>query len=195
MLAEFELNIVQLLNAGSAWSRLDWSDSDVRLNVPDMAINSTMRLNCSRVAIFAASALVVLSVSGVCHGSCGEYVYSRFHTPVQHGRSHSQHADADRLNATYSENVDFRDRGSELSNSMPGHPTPCHGPNCSQNPTPLAPFAPLATVGDASQDRLIFGHVAMELPSEMSPREDMQTDARTRRGYPLLIEMPPEIAG
>lgn len=160
-----------------------------------MAKNLTMRLNCIRVAIFAASASVALSVSGVCHGSCGEYVYSRFHTPAQHGRSHSQHADADRLNATNSEILDYRDRGSELSDFMPVQPTPCHGPNCSQNPTPLAPFAPLTTVGAASQDRLIFGYVAIELPSEMSRREDKQTDARTRRGYPLLIEMPPEIAG
>ena len=160
-----------------------------------MAKNFTMRLNCVRVAIFAASALVALSVSGVCHGTCGEYVYSRFHTPAQHGRSHSQHADADRLNAANSEILHSRNSGSDVSNSMPVQPMPCHGPNCSQNPTPLAPFAPLATVGAASQDRLIFGYAAIQLPSEMSLREDMQTDARTRRGYPLLIEMPPEIAG
>ncbi|HRA88457.1 MAG TPA: hypothetical protein PK992_10310, partial [Planctomycetaceae bacterium] len=37
-----------------------------------------------RAALLAASAVVVFLTTADCFASCGDYVYSRFHTPTQH---------------------------------------------------------------------------------------------------------------
>lgn len=155
----------------------------------------TTRLIYIRVAIFAASVWVALLSSRSCDASCGEYVFSRFHTPAQHRSVMNQETGRNNQDIFKSEFSHLRKNRTGSSGATPALPTPCHGPNCSQNPTPMVPVAPQTTVGSSSQDRLIFGHPTMELPSDMSPLEDMQSDARARRGYPLLIEMPPEIAG
>ena len=195
MLAEFVSRVVQLNTVALSEYRFDGYDSGRLLSVFDMAQDFTTRLNYLRVAIFAASALVALSGSSVCHASCGEYVYSRFHTPANHGRGLNQRSDATELDVAKSEISRSGSNGAGSLDSTPALPTPCHGPNCSQNPTPMVPFAPAATVGSSNQDQLIFGHLTIELPLELSQRGDLQSDARARRGFPLLIEMPPEIVG
>ena len=154
-----------------------------------------MRRDCVRVAIFAASAVFTLSVSGACYASCGGYVYSRFHTPDEHRQSLNEPAKADGRDLANSEFLNLLHHGSGSSNSTPALPAPCYGANCSQNPTPLVPFAPPTSTGDSSQDRLIFGRLAIELPSTLCRLEDMESGARARRGFPLLIEVPPEIVG
>ncbi len=154
-----------------------------------------MRLNFVRVAFFAALAVAALSGSSVLQASCGDYVYSRFHSPTPQGRTLNQHSDADYLDLTSSEISPKYQDASDGSHSTPAQPMPCHGPNCSQNPTPLAPFAPLAYAGSSNQDRLMIGLLSFELPSKSSSLEDVQSRVRARRGFPLLIEMPPEITG
>ena len=160
-----------------------------------MAHNPTMRLNSFRVAILAASVVLAFSGSIVCHASCGGYVYSRFHTPAQHGLSVNQPAEVDEQDVTNPEILHSQHSGLGLSDSTPTQPTPCYGPNCSQNPTPRVPFAPLTTVGGSNQERLIFDHLTIELASKVSHCDDLHCDARTRRGFPLQIEMPPETVG
>jgi len=162
-----------------------------------MANDLKMRLNCIRVAFFAALAVAVLSGSRVGHASCGDYVYSRFHTPAHQGRTLNQHSDADYLDLTSSDSeISQTYQGeSDASHSTPAQPAPCHGPNCSQNPAPLVPFAPPTSAGGSNQDRLMIGQLSFELPSNVSSLEDVQSHARKRRGFPLLIEMPPEFAG
>ena len=160
-----------------------------------MANDLKMRLNCIRVAFFAALAVSALSGSRVGHASCGDYVYSRFHTPAHQGLTLNQHSDADYLDSTSSE-ISLTHQGeSDASHSTPAPPAPCHGPNCSQNPAPLVPFAPPTSAGGSNRDRLMMGQLSFELPANLSAPEDVHSHARKRRGFPLLIEMPPEILG
>ena len=82
-----------------------------------------------------------------------------------------------------------------LREDFPPLPLPCNGPGCSQNPTPSLPVAPQTTIGISHQDRLISGQPDVELPSEVSDLRHIKDLARALRGFPLLIEMPPEFVG
>ena len=143
--------------------------------------------------------MVALLNCSVGHASCGGYVYSRFRMPTYHGSMTIRSAEVNSLDVAESEILRVATLGLPFdvaeSGSQPSAPAPCHGPNCSENPTPLVPFPPPAIVGSSNQDRLIFGHSTIELPCSVSLREDLHNDARARRGFPLLIEMPPENVG
>ena len=149
--------------------------------------------------MFAASVLVALLNSSVIHASCGDYVYSRFRTPTHHGSIVYRRVEVNRLEVATSQIVRAKIEGlrGDVTETMPQPeaPAPCHGPNCSQNPTPGVPVAPSSTVGSANQDRLISGRLSAEFGPEVSLRRDLKSNARSRRGYPLLIDMPPEFAG
>jgi len=160
---------------------------------------TTMPITFARVAIFAASAMVALSSTSVGHASCGEYVYSRFRTPSHHASMPIRPVDVDKLAIANSQIMRAATQGLPVdvneSASQPAAPAPCHGPNCSQNPTPLVPVPPSSNVGRSNPDRLVCGYLSAEFPSEVCLRRDLETNARKRRGYPLLIEMPPETVG
>ena len=159
-----------------------------------MANTLTTRITFLRTAIFAVVSVGALFNSGVCRASCGEYVYSRFRTPAHHQSSVSKSLESNGQEVVKSELV-----RSALENGVspepPAVPVPCSGPNCSQNPTPSLPFAPPTTAGNASRDRLVHGRLAVELPCEVSLRRDLNSNARPLRGFPLLIEVPPETVG
>ena len=135
VLAEFEVHIVQFQN---------------------MTRFFTTRFSLLRVAMFAASVLVALLNSSVSHASCGDYVYSRFRTPTNHGNMVIRRVEANTLNIAKSQIVRAKIGGlrGDVAETMPQPeaPAPCHGPNCSQNPTPFVPVAPSITVGSSSQD-------------------------------------------
>lgn len=156
-----------------------------------------MHINYARVAIFAASALVAFLISSVSQASCGDYVYSRFQTPTHRSSMVIQRVEVNTLDVAKSEirRETAQNLPVEVAESVSQPAAPCHGPNCSQNPTPLVPVAPSSTVGSSSQDWLIFGHRSAEIPSQVSLRRDLKSNARSRRGYPLQIDMPPELAG
>jgi hypothetical protein len=145
-----------------------------------------------RTAIFAAS--IALLMLGKCDASCGEYVYSRFRTPTHHDTIARQFPEPSFQHVAKSELTQTPGKHG-ISQDSTGFPVPCSGPNCTKNPTPSLPFAPPATMGGSSQDRLIHYFAVVDLASEASRRRDLESLARPERGFPLLIEMPPEIAG
>ena len=156
-----------------------------------MAIDIRSRVNSVRVAFFAASAVFALSNGSVCSASCGEYLYSRFHMPTQYDGDLNP-ADQESLNLPFDRLLtDFKiiDRKS----STPQFP--CDGPGCQQAPSAPLPMAPPGTVESGRHDRLLCGHLGIEQPSLVSERQYLNSHARARRGFPLLIEMPPECVG
>lgn len=154
----------------------------------------TTRITFLRAAIFAVVLVGALFNSGVCRASCGEYVYSRFRTPAHQESNVSKSHESNGQNVIKSELVRSPPEN-RVSPEPPALPVPCSGPNCSQNPTPALPFAPPTTSGNASRDRLVHGRIAVELPFEVSRRRDLDSRARPLRGFPLLIEVPPERVG
>ena len=160
-----------------------------------MAKTVTMRITFIRAAVLAASAVVALMASCRCNASCGEYVYSRYRTmthQVSDVRRHDLRNDHEVLK---SELVRPSEDNGVSHETFPVQPLPCNGPDCSQNPTPALPVVPPATVAGGHQDRLIVGQLTVELPSDVSHRRDIKDVARALRGFPLLIEMPPELVG
>jgi hypothetical protein len=129
--------------------------------------------------------------SGRCNASCGEYVYSRYRTAT-HQVPKVARSEHDNLK---SELVRLSEDSRMPHESLPSLPLPCNGPNCQQSPTPSLPVALPTTVASGHQDRLICGQLTVELPSEVSRRRDLDSHARALRGFPLLIEMPPEFSG
>lgn len=146
-----------------------------------------------RPAVIAASLGMVLLTCGNCSASCGEYVYSRHRTP---------HAVIeDRLTGAMGQQDIWK---SELFPAVHAHrfarnvafplQIPCRGPNCQKSPTSSLPVSAPETVSSGRMDRLILGRVAVEIPSAVSRHRDLAGSVRVRRGFPLLIEMPPQLS-
>ncbi|MEJ7592946.1 MAG: hypothetical protein WKF77_15470 [Planctomycetaceae bacterium] len=155
----------------------------------------TIRITFLRTAIFAVSIGVALLSCGLCNASCGEYVFSRHRTPTPHGSDVRRGVARNQQDVLKSEMVGLSKDIFLLHETPLPSPIPCSGPNCQQSPTPSLPIAPPTTVTSGHQDRLICGARAVELPSDVSRRRDLNFHARALRGFPLLIEMPPESVG
>ncbi len=153
---------------------------------------TTIRITLIHTAVLAVSVVVALLMSGSCSASCGEYVYSRYRT-VTHPVPNVTLNDHDIVKSELVRLSEENDVAREAT--LPSLPMPCNGPNCQQSPTPSLPVAPPTTVASGHQDRLICGQLTVELPSEVSRRRDINSHARAVRGFPLLIEMPPEFVG
>ena len=151
----------------------------------------TIRNTFIRTAVLALSIVVALLASGSCNASCGEYVYSRYRTAT-HQVPEVAKNEHDILKSKL---VRSSEESRIAHESLPSLPMPCNGPNCQHSPTPSLPIAPPTTVASGQQDRLICGQRTVELPSEVSRRRDLNCHARALRGFPLLIEMPPELVG
>ena len=160
-----------------------------------MAKTFTIRNTFLRTAIFAVSVGVVLLSCGLCNASCGEYVFSRHRTPTPHGPDVRQIVARSHQDVLKSELVGLSKEIGVLHETRLPSPMPCNGPNCQQSPTPSLPVAPPTTVASGHHDRLICGHLTVELPSEVSRRQDINSHARALRGFPLLIDLPPEFVG
>ena len=154
-----------------------------------------MRNTFIRPAVLAVSAVVALLASGLCEASCGEYVYSRYRTTTHQVPEVRRHV-AVNVHETGKSGLmsSTAVSGVELE-TLPVLPGPCTGPGCRQNPTPSLPVSPQTTIGSSHQDRLLSGQPDVELASEVSHRRDLRGLARALRGFPLLIEMPPEFVG
>ena len=145
-----------------------------------------------RPAVLAVSIVVSLLTCGNCNASCGEYVYSRHRTTHQ--------ALEDRPDGAMRQQGIWK---SELIRSASKHPVarnasfplqiPCRGPNCQKSPTSSLPVSAPETVSSGRMDRLILGRLAVAIPSEVSRYRDLDGQVRVRRGFPLLIEMPPQL--
>jgi hypothetical protein len=160
-----------------------------------MAKTVTMRITFIRTAVLAVSAVVALLTCDRCDASCGEYVYSRYRTATHQVPEVRRHDFLNELNVLKQGLVRSSEENGISREEFPPLPIPCNGPGCSQNPTPALPVAPYPTVAGGHQDRLICGQPAVELPSEVTHRRDLKDLARPMRGFPLLIEMPPEFVG
>ena len=160
-----------------------------------MAKTDTIRIFFIRTAVLAASVLIALLASGHCDASCGEYVFSRHRTPTPHESDVTQIVARNHQDVQKSELVGLSKEIGVLHETPLTSPIPCTGPDCQQSPTPSLPIAPPTTVTSGHQDRLICGPLAVELPSDVSRRRDLNFHARALRGFPLLIEMPPESVG
>jgi hypothetical protein len=158
-----------------------------------MAKTVKIRIPFLRAAIRAVSAVVVLLTSAACTASCGEYVYSRHRTATHPLPEVSQHiAATDHDNLKFGRVVSSEENG--VSHEIPV-PMPCNGPECRQSQIPSLPIGPPTTVETGHQDRLICGPFSVDLRAEVSRRRDLHSNARRLRGFPLLIEMPPESVG
>lgn len=157
-----------------------------------MAKTAKMRISFIHTAVLAVLAAVALLASGHCQASCGEYVYSRYRTATHQETEVRRHDSQNVLDNLKSELVRSKEENGVSHQTFPVLPIPCSGPGCSQNPTPSLPVAPATTIGNSHQDRLISGQPDIELPSNVSHRRDLNDSARALRGFPLLIEMPPE---
>ena len=155
----------------------------------------TMQITVIRAAVLAVSAAVALLASDSCNASCGEYVYSRYRAATHQVLEVSRHVAISDYDIWQSELVVSAEQHGVSHEAILPVPIPCSGPDCRQSPTPSLPVAPPTTVTSGHQDRLICGQLAVELPSEVSRRRDLNAHARALRGFPLLIEMPPEFVG
>lgn len=160
----------------------------IRRSIQNMDKTITIRITLIRTAVFAVSVVVALLTSGRCNASCGEYVYSRYRTATHQVPKVAMN-EHDNLKP---ELVRLSEAFRMPHESLPSMPLPCNGPNCQRSPTPFLPVAPPTAVPGGHQDRLICGKLTVELPSEESRRRDLDCHARALRGFPLLIEMPPE---
>lgn len=160
-----------------------------------MANLFTIRITSVRTALRAASVLIALLTSGSCYASCGEYVFSRHRMPTPQVSNVSQIVAGSHHDAMMSERFGLsKDIGVLHETPLPA-PNPCNGPNCHQSPTPSLPVAPQSTAGSSQEDRLISGQSDFAMPAEVSRRRELNDLARALRGFPLLIEMPPEFVG
>lgn len=155
----------------------------------------TIRITFIRTAVLAVSAVVALLTSGRCYASCGEYVYSRYRTQAHLVPDMRRHVAMNDQDIRKSGLLRSTGENGVSHETFPGLPVPCSGPGCSQNPTPSLPVAPQTTAGSGRHDRLISGQPDVELPSDVSHLRDLNDFARALRGFPLLIEMPPEFVG
>jgi len=158
-----------------------------------MAKTVKIRIPFLRAAIRAVSAVVVLLTSATCIASCGEYVYSRHRTATHPLPDVSQHIAAKDHDVLPSRRV-HSSAANGVSHEIPV-PMPCNGPECRQSQIPSLPIGPPTTVETGHQDRLMCGSFSVDLRAEESRRRDFHSDARRLRGFPLLIEMPPESVG
>ena len=165
------------------------------LSVRNMGKTVTNRITFIRTAILAVSVVVALLTSGRCNGSCGEYVYSRYRTPNHLVPDLRRHVALNDHDIRKSGLLRSSEENGVSHETFPGLPLPCSGPGCSQTPTPSLPVAPRTTIGSSHEDRLIPGQPGVELPSNVFHRREINGLARALRGFPLLIEMPPEFVG
>ena len=143
-----------------------------------------------RPAVVAVALGMVLLNCGNCSGSCGEYVYSRHRThAVIEDRLEGAIRQQDIWKSEFFRSV--KTHGIARNASFPLQ-IPCRGPNCQKSPTSSLPVSAPETVSSGRMDRLILGRVAVEIPSDVSRHRDLAGSVRVRRGFPLVIEMPPQ---
>lgn len=132
------------------------------------------RLSLQRVVIAVAAIIMGLVWSSAASASCGNYLY----------RNGKQVNDPSISMNDHNEN--------HASGQTPaGTPVPpCHGPNCSRNPTPLAPvpFAPTNLIRGFDQATILESLADSTSPSEAT---DIPESERGARFMPSSIFRPP----